>query len=155
MHNPGFNDQHTGDVRFETLQEPSIKDGQTLITSHLRRPAQLPTKLQSTSSIVTLTMAIIPRSGGVGKAFTAANAVTKSVSLGTAVAIPLVIAFAVILAIITFTICRRRKNKAKKTKQEQDEAYNALTATQSRQATSDRCWESDSDAEKSSYSKQR
>ncbi|KAK0649848.1 hypothetical protein B0T16DRAFT_457220 [Cercophora newfieldiana] len=69
---------------------------------------------------------IAPRSGGVGKAFTAAEAVTKSISLGTAIAIPLVIVFAVIVAFIMFTVCKRRREKKKN--KEEDEAHDPLTA---------------------------
>ena len=95
-------------------------------------------------------MGITPRSGGVGKVFTAADAVTKSISLGTAIAIPLVIVFAVIITFIIFTICKRRKNKAKKVKEERDEAYDALAASHGkseadRHGASD--WDSDSDVD--------
>ncbi|KAK0716307.1 hypothetical protein B0H67DRAFT_554635 [Lasiosphaeris hirsuta] len=98
-------------------------------------------------------MPIAPRSGGVGKVFTAADAVTKSISLGTVVAIPLVIVFAVIVAFIMFTICRRRKKKAKQAKEERDEAYDGLTANASkseadgRHGRRDSDWDSDSDAD--------
>ncbi len=97
-------------------------------------------------------MVITPRSGGVGKAFTAADAVTKSISLGTAIAIPLVIVLFVIFAFAIFIVCKRRKDKAKKAKQEPDEAYDSLAANQSgSKPESDRYaksgWDSDEEAE--------
>jgi len=97
-------------------------------------------------------MNITPRSGGVGKAFTAADAVTKSITLGTAIAIPLAIVFAVVIAFIIFTVCKRRKDKSKKDKGERDEAHDPLTATHnSSKAEADRraisAWDSDEEAD--------
>ena len=98
-----------------------------------------------------------PRSGGVGKVFTAADAVTKSISLGTAVAIPLAIVFVVVIVFFVFFCCKKRRNKKKESSSLQggdgDEAHASLTRT----STSDRNqrvrsdisspadWESDSD----------
>jgi hypothetical protein len=69
-----------------------------------------------------------PRSGGVSKAFTAADAVTKSVSLGTAVAIPLVVVLLLFIAFFAVCCCKKRREKKKAAKQERDESYDGLTA---------------------------
>lgn len=97
-------------------------------------------------------MAITARSGGVGKAFTAADAITKSLSLGTAVAVPLAVVFAVVIAFIFFMVCKRRKDKKAKQEEALDEARDPLTSVNTvrskeyevgNRARSDSHWDSD------------
>lgn len=92
-----------------------------------------------------------------GKVFTAADAVTKSISLGTAVAIPLVIVFLVVVLFFVFFCCKKRRDKKKELSSRQggdgDEAHASLTGTSSSDRnqrvrsdiSSSADWESDSD----------
>ncbi|KAK0610843.1 hypothetical protein B0T14DRAFT_314567 [Immersiella caudata] len=157
--NPCHTDaQPPGVACFRTQREHSIKDNLTTTsTTEFNIESVSPIPLNRIKPVhhpkKNLTkMHLSARSGGVGKAFTAADAVTKSISLGTAIAIPLAIVFAVIIAFIVFTVCRSRKKKARKAKEERDEAYDRLTASArkseaDRRRPGDSDWDSDEEAE--------